>query len=318
MVPSDDEPVFDFLTEDVTAPLGEEWEEMTFPSYQHLLRLVGTGNADAMGVRPVASVAKSGFRPIGLAIAELPTSARPTAELLSIFVAEDVRGRGVGTALLAQMETDLARRGVTQVTGVYMTGKPSIAGLERVFAKRGFTPPALRRIVLRFTPEEATHTEWYRKGKLPDDCSVVPWAEVSREEKEAVKRSHAEHPWIDPDLEPWRADERFDEVSSVGLRQNGQIVGWVINHRAAPNMVTFTTSFVRHDLARRGVTFPLFAASLERLQGTGVTCTFVTAAVYAHMNRFVLRRCAPFATFCGETRGVSKQLSSHVGGEATA
>jgi hypothetical protein len=88
MVPSDDEPVFDFLTEDVTAPLGEEWEEMTFPSYQHLLRLVGTGNADAMGVRPVASVAKSGSRPIGLAIAELPTSARPTAELLSIFVAE--------------------------------------------------------------------------------------------------------------------------------------------------------------------------------------------------------------------------------------
>jgi hypothetical protein len=119
-------------------------------------------------------------------------------------------------------------------------------------------------------------------------------------------------------LEPWRADERFDEVSSVGLRQDGQIVGWVINHRAGPDMVTFTTSFVRHDLARRGVTFPLFVASLERLQGTGVTCTFVTAGLYAHMNRFVLRRCAPFATFCGETRGVSKQPSSPVGGETTA
>jgi len=92
----------------------------------------------------------------------------------------------------------------------------------------------------------------------------------------------------------------------------------VINHRASPDLVTFTTSFVRHDLARRGVTFPLFAASLERLQGTGVLCTFVTAAVYPRMNRFVLRRCAPFATFCGETRGVSKELSSTAARGATA
>lgn len=301
--------VSDFVAEAVTKPLGDEWLSMTFPSYRHLLRLLGTGEPDANGSRPIARAARAGDRPAGLAIADLPTAERPSAELLSLYVAPEFRGQGLATELLAGLEGDLTKIGVRKIDGSYMTGRPTLAALERVLAKRGFTPPSLRTLVVRFTPEEASHTDWYRRAKLPPDSSIFPWTELTAAERQALQRSQAERRWIHPDLEPWRFDAHFDELSSVGLRKGGEVVGWVINHRIAPDMVRFTISFVRTDLARRGGIFPLYVASLERLRSTGATCTFVTAAQFERMNRFVLRRCAPFVRFCGETRGVSKELA---------
>jgi GNAT superfamily N-acetyltransferase len=301
--------VTDILVEEVSSPLGEEWETMTFPLFRHLLPLLGTGNVDAQGNRPVACRAMAGESPAGLALAQIRRDNPSSLEMLSVFVTADLRGQGIGTRLVAGLEDAARATAVQQLTGVYMTGKPSITALERVFAKRGFPPPTLRMIVLKFTPEEAAHCDWYKKARLPAGCSIFPWSELTAEERARLKQSQAEAPWIHPDLEPWKCDQRFDEVSSVGMRKDGAVVGWVINHRASPTLVTFTTSFMRADLARRAAIFPLYVASIERLMGTGVICSFVTSAKFESMVRFALRRGAPFIHYTGETREVSKALA---------
>lgn len=297
------------VTIPAAGPLDSAWQSMTFPSYRPLLAVVGSVNA-ATGGRPVARLAVDGdTKPLGLALAEIGADGT-TAELLSLFVTADARRRGVGTALVEALEGDLRAAGVGRVEGVYMTGRPSIEALERIFARCGFDPPVLRKIVVRFTPEEAATTEWWRRARLPEGSEVFSWIDLKPEELEEIRRTQAESPWIDPDLEPWRCSDRFDPVSSVGLRRHGKVVGWVINHPIGPDVLCFTTSFVRRDLARRGAIFPLYRASIERLMGSGVTCTFVTSSQFESMMRFVLRRCAPFISFCGETRGVSKTLGS--------
>lgn len=297
----------EIVTSEATGPLGDEWAAMTFPSYRPLLGVLGAANP-ATGGRPVARCATVDGRPAGLAIAEIAPGDQAAAELLSVFVVADWRGQGVATRLVEELEHDLRRHGASSLEATYMTGKPAIAAIERIFEKRGFQPPEQRKIVVRFTPEEAATTEWYGKARLPPGAEVFSWADLSPDELEALKRSHEQTPWIDPDLEPWRMSPRFDPVSSVGMRKDGQVVGWVINHPIGPKLICFTTSFMRRDLARRGAIFSLYVASLERLKGSGVTCTFVTSAVYQNMVRFVLRRCAPYISFCGETRGVTKPL----------
>jgi GNAT superfamily N-acetyltransferase len=305
--------VANFVAEAVTSQLGDEWTAMTFPLHRPLLPLLGKEPADAQGVRPVACIARAGDSPAGLALAQMPTAAEPAAEILSIFVARDLRGQGIATALVKDLEATLSDRGVSRVVGVYMTSRPSLPALERVFAKRGFTDPVRRTIVVRSTPEEASKTLWYRRAKMPSNSTVFPWTELTEAERQTLQRTQAETQWIHPDLEPWRFDQGFDPQSSVGMRRDGEVVGWVINHRIAPDMVRFTVSFIRTDLARRGGIFPLYVASLERLRGTGVTCTFVTASHFESMVKFVLRRCAPFVHFVGETRGVSKDLQPRTG-----
>ncbi len=300
--------VSEFAIEAVTAPLGDEWDSMTFPMYRPLLRLLGTGLADASGCRPVARVARAGGVPAGLVVAELPTAERPSAELLSVFVTAEKRGLGIATALLAGIESDLARLGVAELTGVYMAGKPGIDALERVFQKRGFSAPELRKIVAQATPEEISRTDWYRRAVLPATCTIFPWADLPRDEYDALRRSQEAAPWIPQILEPWSCGEHVDAVSSVGLRKQGAVVGWVITHRVPPNLVRYTSCFVRADLQRWGLMLPLLVASVDRLMGTGVLCTFVTTSQFPHMVAFTHRRLAPFVSYCGETRGVSKAL----------
>lgn len=299
----------DVVMREALAPLGDEWASMTFPAYRPLLAALGSINP-ATGGRPVAHCATIDGRPAGLAVAELAPGEAAAAELFSLFVTADHRAQGIGTRLVEGLEADLRRHGASRLDAVYMTGKSAIAAIERIFEKRGFAPPERRKIVVRFTPEEAATTEWYGKARLPVGCEVFPWADLSPDELATLKRTHAETPWIDPDLEPWRMSDRFDPVSSVGMRKDGQVVGWVINHPIGPKLLCFTTSFMRRDLARRGAIFSLYVASIERLKGSGVVCTFVTSSVYESMVRFVLRRCAPYISFCGETRGVSKTLAT--------
>lgn len=292
---------------DVCAP-------MTFPAYRHLLGLYPAARHPEQGdeklVQPIGVVAAAGPGILGLALAELPLSPEGVPELLSVFVDEGLRNRGLATQLVERLEQELAAKGGTELRAVYMTGKPSIAAVERVFDKRGFSAPEARTITLRFTPEEALLTPWFSRIRLSSEYQVVPWAEITAAERLGLQSSNAEKPWIAAGLEPWRHDRSFHAVSSVGLRYKGEVVGWVINHQVTSDTVRFTCSFMRKDLGRRGRIMPLYTASLERLREAGCRlCTFVTPVSYKTMVDFARKRCAPWASFLGETRGVSKKLA---------
>ena len=61
-------------------------------------------------MQPVALVARPTAVPIGLALADMPLEAgAQEPELLSVFVDQPWRGRGVATALVEAIEEALAR-----------------------------------------------------------------------------------------------------------------------------------------------------------------------------------------------------------------
>lgn len=293
--------------------------DMTFPVYRHLMSLEALPRHPEQGdkvlVQPVAIAAMADNEPVGLALGERPADAEDGAPneripvMLSLFTKPDARGRGVGTALVEHLEQALRDDGFDGVQTVYMTGKPSIPVLERILEKRCWLPPEPRTVTLRFTPEEALSTPWFGRLRLPsDDYEIFPWADLSEDERQELMRSQEGSGWIAKGLEPWNHDRHsFDRVSSVGLRYRGGVVGWVINHKIAPDAVRFTCSFMRKDLGRRGRILPLYTASIERLRSAGYrTCTLVTPVAYPNMVRFVERRCAPWASFFGGTRGSIK------------
>ncbi len=289
---------------------------MTFPAYRHLLSLApGRRHLNAPRqplVQPLGTVAFLGNAVAGLALAENPLEGDDPPELLSVFVHAAYRGHGAATALVAEVEAGLARAGATRVQAVYMSGRPEIRAMERVFAKRGWTTPAMRTITVRFTPEEAATTAWYGKVDLPSEFEIFPWTELKTEERTQIQESQARERWIATGLEFWRHDAYpFDPVSSVGLRYRGEVVGWVINHPISATTLRFTCSFMRRDLARRGRILPLYSVSIEKAKAAGYrSCLFVTPVEYKEMIDFVKRHCERWVGFVGETRGVSKKLDA--------
>lgn len=299
--------------EPLPAGMAEAAAGMTFPAYRHLLTLVPQPRHPEQGdtriVTPFGFVARRGPMLLGLALAELAESAEKSAELLSVLVHPEHRNQGIATALVEHVEGEVRLRGLPELKAVYMTGKPSIPVMERVFWKRGFQAPQARTVTLRFTPEEALETPWFKRVRLGPGFTVFPWRELGAEERRALIASNEMSPWVAPGLEAWRHDRNFDPVSSLGLRRRGEIVGWVINHAIEEGGVRFTCSYMGYGLGRRGRIMPLYTESLERLRAAGCRfCTFVTPVTYRTMVEFVRKRCAPWASFFGETRGVVKKL----------
>jgi GNAT superfamily N-acetyltransferase len=290
---------------------------MTFPAFRYLVGLDRDVRPLVAGgqrvVQPVAVVARTAGLAAGLALAEFPLGVpAPGAELLSLFVEQPSRNRGLGTALVAAMEDELRRRGAVSVSASYMTGKPAIAAVERIWRTRGWSAPELRTVAVRFTLQEAMATPWYgRMGLLPDGAQIVSWADVAASERRAIRESHDRAAWIVPGLEPWVHDAYgFDPVSSVGMRYRGAIVGWVINHRLDDRTVRFTCSFMRRDLSRRARIIPLYSEAIRRLTTVRCdVCTMVTPTRYPEMVEFLRRHCQPYVHFTGETRGTCKVLA---------
>ena len=190
-----------------------------------------------------------------------------------------------------------------------MTGASRGLPLEHVLARREWLPPVTRSLTVRFTPAEAMATKWFDRVHLSPDYQIASWGDLSIAERDEIRRSHERSPWIATGLEPWRHESGFDPISSLGLRYQGTIVGWVINHRLAAGMVRFTCSFMRADLGRRGRTLALYTESIRRLALTGCrSCSLVTPLEYTDMVHFLKRRCARAVHFFGETRGSSKTL----------
>jgi GNAT superfamily N-acetyltransferase len=295
--------------------VGALLHSMTFPAYHHLLDLAPArrhlDDPTLPVIQPLAFAAWEGMKPVGVILAELPLQGGAgDPEILSVFVAANWRNRGIATELVAAMEDAVAEHGFDKIAAVWMTGKPAIETVEHILERRGWVAPVTRSISVRFTPEEATRTPWFARVALPDRFQIFPWSEITPEERATIRRTHEATPWIARGLEPWTHDSYgFDPISSLGLRYEGSVVGWVINHRIAEDCVRFTCSFMRQDLSRRGRILPLYTESIKRVAAAGIhECTLVTPLEYSEMAQFLKRRCASAVHFFGETRGSAKRL----------
>lgn len=296
-------------------PVDGRFASLTFPAYRHLLSLEKTRRHLDMpslpGITPVALGVLVDGVPAALLLAETDERNPNEAEVLSLAVDPALQGLGLGTRLLDAAAGDFSALGFRRLHGVYMTGQPSQAALERVLAKCGWDPPVPRMLTIRFTLEEARRTAWYGRYPLTEGFTVFPWTELTAAERETLIRSQAESPWIKPDLEPWRHDQYgFEPVSSLGIRYHGEIVGWVINHAISETVVRFTCSFIRKDLGRRGKIVPAYTESIRRLSldSSFKECTLTVPLRHEGMARFLVRWCRPMASFFGETRGSGKSL----------
>jgi ribosomal protein S18 acetylase RimI-like enzyme len=97
---------------------------------------------------------RQGSAPVGYALARLDDEPDDTwsadgaiAELYSLSVAPEARGRGVGTALLDAVDAELEQRGVSALAVAVMVGNDAA---RRLYERRGLTAGEL--YLYRFEP----------------------------------------------------------------------------------------------------------------------------------------------------------------------
>jgi GNAT superfamily N-acetyltransferase len=299
---------------ELVRPEDRPWlEPMTFPAYCHLLDLARTSRHPEQGdpheVDPLGLVVRSGERIVGLILAELPVEPSRPAQVLSLLIDADFRRQGLGSRLLAALEAEVARRRGGRLGAVYSAGGAESVGLERIFEKNGWSEPRPRTLSVRFGREAGLGAAAFapeRMRRQGRDLEIFPWSSLDPDERQALIRSHEEKPWVTPALEAWRFDRLAPDPTSVGARYQGQVVGWVINHRVH-RTVRFTCSFMRKDLSRLGKIVPLYRAAIARVPDD-CDCSFVTPYSHPEMIGFIERWIAPIASSVRQTRSRYKDL----------
>ncbi len=295
---------------------GEAFSGMTFPAYRHLMGLSEAprlpNEAATSVVQPVAVLAIADGAPAGLALADLPVSeGGQHPQLLSVFVPPAHRGRGVARRLIESIEEEVLRAGFDRIETTYTTGKEPVRWIELLLDSRGWSDPVTRMVSVKLDVARARTAPWLARQRLRPGWEIFEWSSLTSEEYEALRESNRQERWIAPDLEPWKHDVLgFEPVSSLGLKRDGQIVGWNITHVISSDTLRFTCSFIRKPLGRMGKILPLYSESFRRMEGAGFTTATLTAPLHhGGMARFSKKWIGPWASFIGETRGRHKILA---------
>ena len=282
------------------------YQSFTFPLYRvRLQRLMPQGNNVAIG-------AVEGDRPVGLLLAEI----EPTAAIvLSLYVTPAHRQRGIATALLNQLEQmvmqqKILQRQVKELQLVYMTGKPTTVALERLLQNSHWALPETSMIVCKSTTDRIAAALWMKQYPLPSAFQICPWVEITAAEVQQVEQQQADRPWIPADLAPSRQEGRLEPINSLGLRHQGQLIGWVLTHRLDASTIRYTCSFICPDFQRMGRLVPVYVEAIRRQHQAGIPNGIWTVPVHhPAMFNFVKNRMAPYMTSVEETRRITKRLA---------
>ena len=282
-----------------------DFSAFTFPYFRATL------TAANFGVRTTAVGATLAGDPVGLVLAELQQDAR-VAEICSIGVAAHQRHVGIGTALLRRIEYELVDRRCAWAEVAYMTNRTSTFIVERLLRKTGWPAAALRVMICRTDFDLLYSAPWMKETDFPPPFQVFRWKELTVRERADTMESQAHKEWFPEALSPFVKDYLIDPVCSLGLRYQGEIVGWCIGHQIGEDTLSCGCLFVRKEFEARGRAIALLAQAVHASRHTDRR-KFIFGVSFERppMIRFVQRRMAPYLRSIETTKGSRKQLSAH-------
>ncbi|MFM2303090.1 MAG: hypothetical protein RLZZ135_496 [Cyanobacteriota bacterium] len=279
------------------------YQSFTFPLFRPHLQVLKLESSI------VAIAATDGHQPIGLALAKIQADGSSSAEILSIFVAPAYRRQGIGTALLRQLESELRSQGCTQLELVYTTGKPTTFALERLLTVCQWTAPQPQMLVGRAKICSGMMQAPWMRTAFPADYDLFSWLEITPAERTTLQQQAKD--WIPSQLMPFQFEQDLEPLNSLGLRYQGEVVGWIITHRLSADTIRYTSGFVRPDLQKRGRYISLIANAIQIQENAQITNGIWTVPfVYPAMVSFVRQRMCSYMISIEESRISTKSLVS--------
>lgn len=98
---------------------------------------------------------------------------------------------------------------------------------------------------------------------LPPDMRIFPWVEITDRERIVIQQTYESEPWFEDGLNPFQNEKNFEPLNSLGLRYQGQVVGWMLTERIASDTILYKCMFVRQDLQKLGRGIAMFVNAIQ-------------------------------------------------------
>ncbi len=182
------------------------------------------------------------------------------------------RNLGVGAELLKKFETDSADLDLLELTVI--ENEESHGAILRVAKKNGWSDPKISSYCYRTTIEKFFESvPWAGKHReYRYQQYLFPWKELTSAERNQLKDEEGPDSWRDePDpASPLAFGRDFEPNTSLGVRIDGEIVGWMINGLYGADTVLYGSYFVRRPYRNAGMAISLLLEALKRQRKTEI------------------------------------------------
>jgi len=284
-------------------------ENLTFPSYRDFLRQAMEGSEDY-----IALAAFQDSLPVGLFLARYDRPAR-SVQLLSISVDPAMRNRGIAGMLLEFAYQHLCEREIVSLEAVYTSALAGRVPFERIISDHGWSKPQPRILFCRGTVARM-HREapWIRRVVLPEAFKIFDWEELTPKDREQLNED-IDAEILPSELSPFYQEDLIDLATSVGIRYQGKVIGWQINHPLPleQGVLRYSRTYVYPEFQRTGRGIIVIKESIERhMQRRAEDFPyFLSDVAYERsaMVRFYKRHIIPHSDKSYSSYYSSKQLS---------
>jgi GNAT superfamily N-acetyltransferase len=244
--------------------------------------------------------------PAGAAVLEL--AAGDAADVVWLYVRAAKRGLEIGSRLMRALEPAATEHGRKRLRIVYPVREQEDVW-NRMLQTLGWTllPQRARRI--RVSASAIAHAPWFERWRQSSSLEVVLWTELAVDERE---RLQAATEGLAPTLRPALLAAGCDRATSVVLRRDGEVLGWLFTHYIDPKALSYTALFVWPERRRTGLAFAMVSEATRRqieTYGPDSIGVVVATADNTAMMRVAERGLAPYVVHASPIRIAEKSLA---------
>lgn len=234
-------------------------------------------------------------QPVGLLIGSLFPITH-TSEIYSLFVKEEWRNHGIATQLLAKVEQAAIAAKCITIIHKYNVIDTTTPALEQAFQNNQWKPSYLFMIVLHFDAYDFFPVWEQKQFSHAEGFTEFPWKDLTEEERNTLKHQEKQYRFS-ASVSPFREEHMMDSTNSLGLRYNGEVVGWMVTHRIKPDTIRYSALYIDNAFQFQGHAIKLLIDSIElqRISRVRWACLELNLGqVESSWRRFVERRLVPF------------------------
>lgn len=232
--------------------------------------------------------------PVGILQADLIPSPN-SANLHSLYVAPEYRRHHIAFNLLTMGVEEMRRIGAPICTLAYTREDPDTPILEDLLKRGNWQGP--RPFMKRCYFDPTFDAPWmHLRYRLPAGFEIFYWRDLTENDRASLQKKLRQNR-IPEAVSPFQDEANIEYLNSLGLRREGEVVGWMISHRLDANTVRYSSIFVEHDLQQRGIILKLVVdcINLHRTAPTNVFLEVPYLLVSAPWIHFINKHVVPYA-----------------------
>lgn len=248
-------------------------------------------------------------QPVGLMLAtygQSPTQAR----IHTFAVHPDHQKQHVGTEMLKTLEDNLKQEGCLLLEGYYRSHWGSVPALTQMLANNGWETPKQDLVIVRGEPHQTLHLFPKEPLPLPDGYSFGQFVDLTAADRAYIKAKKEQENWYADEFDPFVYEDSINPRSSLVVRHEGKVMGWVISHLITKDTNEFTSLFIDNNHRPFRLAHLLVRETITRQHEDEIPYFLITSKADGNpMVRLLLRHIPTHDVFASSAYYSRKKLS---------